>query len=132
MATVLADEISRGLFVGTRSGLDFIDIATGEIFSVLKHLPDFKAIKLVTGTFIDSKRRLWVGTGNGLFCIYLSRSDVRNHKIAYQHFHYKLTDPESKEVEKISCILESRNHKIWFGSNGNGLYSYDDRAGKRL
>lgn len=132
VATVLADEISRGLFVGTRSGLDFIDIATGETFSVLKHLPDFKAIKLVTGTFIDSKRRLWVGTGNGLFCIYLSRSDVRNHKIAYQHFHYKLTDPESKEVEKISCILESRNHKIWFGSNGNGLYSYDDRAGKAI
>ncbi|MBN2766809.1 MAG: response regulator [Paludibacteraceae bacterium] len=130
VATVLSDQILSGLFVGTRSGLDFIDVNSDEIFPVLRQLPEYKAIKSVTGTFIDSKRRLWVGTGNGLFCIYLNRSDFRRQIVAYQHFHYKLTDPDSKEIEKISCILESRNHKMWFGSNGNGLYSFENVAGK--
>ncbi|HRZ97664.1 MAG TPA: response regulator, partial [Paludibacter sp.] len=132
VAAIISDSIHKGLWIGTRSGLDFYEINTGRFYQVLNYLPDNKGIWFVTGLYIDSQQRLWVGTGNGLFCIYLNQTDLNQNKIRYRHFHYILTDPESTIVEKINCIIESKDGKIWFGSNGNGLYSYHKKDGKEI
>ncbi len=132
VASVITDALNNGLWIGTRSGLDYFDIETGRFLHVLNHLPNNKAIWFVTGLYIDSNQRLWVGTGNGLFCIYLKNTDIKRNFIRYRHFHYELTVPESTIVEKINCIHESKDGKIWFGSNGNGLYSYEKKQSKEI
>ena len=40
----------------------------------------------------------------------------------YTYLKYKLDDPASMKLEKISCILEDKDGNIWLGSNGHGLY----------
>jgi ligand-binding sensor domain-containing protein len=130
VAALQYDSLNKGIWIGTREGLDFLDIEINRFYPVLNNLSEGKSIQLVTGIFIDSDRRLWVGTGNGLYCIYLNKSDVRKRRFAYQHYRYLLTKADSKIVEKINCIHQSRTGTIWLGSNGNGLYSLQSINGK--
>lgn len=132
ISSVVSDKKLNGLFIGSVDGLDFLDFGGGRFYRILNQLPTEKSIRLITGMLIDSKYRLWVGTGNGLFCIDLNKSDIRKAKITYKHFHYKLTEPGSTTIEKINCILESKDKKIWFGSNGNGIYSLSEGKDKAV
>ncbi len=132
VAALQPDNLNKGIWVGTRDGLDFFDTEQNRFYPVLKNLAGSKSVQLVTGISIDSEQRLWIGTGNGLYCIYLNRSDIRKQKIVYRHFYYLLTKPESKIVEKINCVYEARDKSIWLGSNGNGLYSLRSTDGKTI
>jgi signal transduction histidine kinase/DNA-binding response OmpR family regulator len=116
------------LWIGTREGIDFLDITTGKFRHVLNYLPQDRRIKFVTGMFIDSKQRLWIGTNYGLVCIYLNETSLTRNKIKYKHFRYLLTNTSSLVSEKINCILETKDKQIWFGSNGNGIYSLDEKG----
>lgn len=125
VAAVVPDSLNIGIWVGTREGLVFLDIATRQFYPVLSNLPSAVALRFVTGMTVDRQNRLWCGTGNGLFMLDLRRSDPRNDKIAFKHFHYELSNPESRKIEKINCILQTKDGSMWFGSNGNGIYLMD-------
>lgn len=129
VAAMASDTRNQGLWVGTREGLDFFDIKSNQFIHVLSYLPDNKKIKYTTGMLIDRQNRLWIGTGNGLFCIYLNRTDLKRNKITYRHFHYLLSNPSTRRLEKINCIHQRKNGELWFGSNGNGLYRLVETAG---
>ncbi len=130
VAALAPDKQNNGMWVGTRAGLDFVDLKTRSFRHILSSLPNAKALRLITGMTIDESGRLWVGTGNGLFCIDLSKSDLAKNEINYRHFHFELSNPESGIIEKINCILQTRDGRLWFGSNGNGLYLLDEQQGK--
>lgn len=130
VAALAPDNITKSLWIGTRNGLDYYDITTGKFTHVLYYLPFEKKFKFITGMFIDSKRRLWVGTANGLFCIFLNKTDIKRNRVSYQHFRYELMSPSTKRILKINCILEAKDGRIWFGSNGNGLYSLVEKGNK--
>lgn len=132
IAAIVSDSLNRGIWTGTPEGVDFLDLDKNRYYPLLKNLPESKAIRLVTGIFIDSENRLWVGTGNGLFCIFLNQSDIRKQRVSYMHYHYLLTNSASGIVEKINCIYESKDKTIWLGSNGNGLYSLKSADGKSI
>ncbi len=129
VAALASDEKNRGLWVGSREGLDFLDLQTNRFIHILSYLPYDKRIRFVTGMYIDKNQRLWIGTGNGLFCIYLKNTDLKRNRIRYRHFHYQLTNPSAHRVEKINCIQEAKDGRLWFGSNGNGLYLLNERSG---
>jgi len=132
VAAIIPDNANKGLWIGTRDGLDFFSIPENKYYTILNNLPTEKSIRLITGLCIDSENRLWVGTGNGLFCIYLNQSDIRRNTYSYRHFHYLMTNPDSKIVEKINCIYEAKDKTIWLGSNGNGLYSIKNKSDKLI
>ena len=129
VAALSPDSLNKGLWIGTREGIDFLDISSGKFRHVLDYLPQEKHIRFVTGMYIDSRRRLWIGTGFGLFCIYLNESDLSKNKIKYNYFLYSLTNPSQQIYEKINCIIETKDHRLWFGSNGNGIYFLDEKSG---
>lgn len=128
VSAVVSDPVNKGVWVGTRSGVDFIQLPSKNIIHVLNELPQNKAIRFVTGLFIDKQRNLWVGTSNGLFCIDLKKSEINRKKISYKHFQYELSNPSSERIEKINCILQTKEGNLWFGSNGNGIYSLDKKT----
>jgi len=129
VAAFAPDNKNKGLWVGTREGLDFLDLNTGKFKHILNYLPLEKRIHFVTGMLIDSKRRLWIGTSFGLFCIYLNETNLPKNRIKYCYYQYLLTNPSKQIQEKINCILETKEHTIWFGSFGNGLYRLDEKSG---
>ena len=130
IAALAPDNKNKGLWIGTREGLDFLNITSGKFYPILKNLPADKQIHFITGMYIDSKRRMWVGTNYGLVCIYLNETNVEKNKIKYQFFQYLLTNPSSLITEKINCITETKDHRLWFGSNGNGIYTLDEKTQK--
>jgi len=129
VAAMVPDTKNKGLWIGMREGLDFLDLTTGQFRHILTNLPEEKRIHFVTGMYIDSKQRLWIGTGFGLFCIYLNECDLSKNKIKYKYFLYSLANPEQQIYEKINCIIETKDHRLWFGSNGNGIYYLDEKSG---
>jgi len=128
VAALVSDSKNKGLWIGTTDGVDFLDIATGKFRHILNYLPQDLRIRFVTGMKIDSKQRLWVGTSHGLICIYLNATNLSRNKIKYIYYRYLLTNPSSLINEKINCIIETKDKQIWFGSNGNGIYTLDEKS----
>lgn len=67
--TVIARGTGSDLWVGTRNGLNRIDVASGTIDRIMADPADREALggRFVSGLLIDRKGRLWVGTfGGGL------------------------------------------------------------------
>lgn len=128
VAALAPDNINKGLWIGTREGIDFLDINTGKFKHILNYLPQEKKIRFVTGMYIDSRRRLWIGTNYGLICIFLNESNLTKNRIRYKHYQYLLANSSSGIYEKINCIVETKNKQLWFGSNGNGIYTLDEKS----
>jgi signal transduction histidine kinase/ligand-binding sensor domain-containing protein/DNA-binding response OmpR family regulator len=115
------DKLNSGMWVGTAEGLSFFDLGK-RTFTNLTLPTDRLPNNSLVGMLIDSKQRLWIGTHHGLIVLDLY-SFARNRKdIRYHYFEYKLNDPGSKLIEKISCICQTADGTIWLGSNGYGLY----------
>jgi signal transduction histidine kinase/ligand-binding sensor domain-containing protein/DNA-binding response OmpR family regulator len=128
VAALAPDNKNKGLWIGTVTGIDFLDITTGKFRHILNYLTGDKRIRFVTGMTIDSKQRLWVGTSYGLVCIYLNETSLSKNKIKYRYYRYLLANPSSLVTEKINCIIETKEKKLWFGSNGNGIYTLDEKS----
>ena len=112
------DSLRNSLWICTSSHIQSLDFSTQTI-NRLRHYSSTREIPDNLNTiFVDSKSRLWVG-GNGVYVIDLA--DFRN---GYESVHYKhkLDDPESKIIDKITTIIETKNGDIYLGSRGNGLY----------
>jgi len=126
VAAMASDEKNHALWIGTRSGLDYLDLDAKKFTHILSYLPVEKMFKFITGMYIDRSRRLWVGTANGLFCIYLNKTNISRNKVYYKHFRYELANPSSRRIVKINCILETKEGRLWFGTNGNGIYCLNE------
>uniref|UniRef100_UPI00280A77FF ligand-binding sensor domain-containing protein n=1 Tax=uncultured Bacteroides sp. TaxID=162156 RepID=UPI00280A77FF len=115
------DVINHGIWFGSTRGVLFYDKRKDTFVRVLFDRSDneFEAIHAL---LIDSKKRLWVGTAQGVFIVNLVSFAKSNKRFDYKYLKYKLDDPQSTQLEKINSILEDKNGTIWLGGNGNGLY----------
>jgi signal transduction histidine kinase/ligand-binding sensor domain-containing protein/CheY-like chemotaxis protein len=119
---------NQGIWVGSSSCLQFFDYRTQK-FTTKLTTPNVKyPPSQVNALKIDNKRRLWIATNFGLYCVFLDKSDVRTNKFKFDYFRNELNDPKSDHLAKIISILEDKNGKLWFGSNGNGLYLMEERT----
>ncbi|MCD8269568.1 MAG: response regulator [Parabacteroides sp.] len=128
------DEQSDGLWVAGTKGLDFFDLRDSSV----KHVMNTSAneeqdgeITSVSGIYLDSSRRLWVGTELDLHCINLVRSDVRLGRIVSERCRVMSSDRRLPRHEKVNCIIEVADHTIWIGTYGNGLFRLEGRDDNR-
>ena len=74
------------------------------------------------GSIIDKDGKLWVGCLEGVRIIDLKSRKKGSRKFACRSLRYKLDNPQSKTIEKISCFCQTRDGNLWLGSNEYGLY----------
>lgn len=114
------DPINKGVWIGANQGLYFYDLTKSQLISPLAG----KAAENIhgsIGSIIDKDGKLWLGCLEGVYIIDLhSRSSEG--EFQYRHLNYKLDDPDSRLIEKITCFYEDQNGTLWLGSNGYGIY----------
>ena len=115
------DKINNGIWFGTTRGLHFYNKEDQHFTRVLFDQSD-NEFDAVGSVMIDHKNRLWLGTSEGVFILDLHTFTGSPHPFDYVYLKHKLTEPHSLQLEKINCILESRDGTVWLGANGNGLY----------
>ena len=113
------DKINRGMWLGTNQGLYFYDLNT-ETLTVPFHDRSSTAISNIIGSAIDENNRLWVGCDEGVYVVNLNRGGKEF--FSYTHYKYKLDDPQSRLIDKITCIHLDSKGVLWLGSDGFGLY----------
>lgn len=115
------DVINHGIWFGSTRGVHFYDKRKDTFVRVLFDQSD-NEFEAVHALLIDSKKRLWVGTTQGVFVVDLASFAKSNKRFDYKYLKYKLDNPQSTQLEKINSILEDKNGTIWLGGNGSGLY----------
>lgn len=121
IATLIYDPINNGMWIGADIGLFFYDLTTHKI-----SLPFAGAenIRNCLGSIIDKEEKLWIGCSKGVYIIDLRSYSAQPEKgeFRYRHLEYKLDNPQSGLIEKITCFCETKDGTLWLGSNGYGIY----------
>lgn len=121
LGSAAEDRLNNGIWFGSTCGLHFYNRETGRFIRILFDDSD-NEFKEVRAMMVDSCNRLWWGTSEGVFIAYLNTLDKEKASIDYIYMKYKLTEPGSRQLEKINCIFQDSKGTIWLGSESNGLY----------
>lgn len=127
------DSINHGMWIGARQGIYFYDFKKQKTVSPLS-IGKNENISGCIGSIIDREGRLWIGCMEGVCVIDLHSRSSADGSFAYRHLKYKLDDPASGLIEKITCFHETRNGTLWLGSNGYGIYkrTVDEKGEERF
>ena len=113
------DAINKGMWIGSNQGLYFYDLDNDKLV-VPAPVETFANIQGIIGMAEDEKGFLWVGSQEGVYAVDLKS---RTHdRFGFHHYRYKLDDPQSFLVEKITCFCLDSNNVLWLGSDGFGFY----------
>lgn len=121
ISSACEDTINRGIWFGSTRGTMFYDRNTDSFVRVLFDGVE-NEFESIHALLIDRKKRLWVGSSQGVFVVDLFSFAKSRKRFDYTYLRYKLDDPESGKIEKINSILEDHEGNIWLGGNGSGLY----------
>lgn len=121
VAVLIYDPVNNGMWIGANRGLFFYDLETQKIISPFANNAA-ENIRGCLGAVIDKEDKLWIGSTEGVYIIDLRSPKSDTREFQYRHLNYKLDDPQSKLVEKISCFCEAEDGTLWLGSNGYGIY----------
>lgn len=113
------------LWVVTYNGVDEIDPETKKIKNHINQSARKGTTPLLSFTclFEDSKRRLWIGSTDGVYLY-----NRKNHK--FNIYRHNPQDPSSVSENHISAIAEDQSGNIWFGTNNSGLCKMLPEEGK--
>lgn len=113
------------LLIGSSSGLYSFDIQTKKYQVVQDSTSTINFSNLfIKKFFVDSKKRLWIGTANEGIILYRSNLD--------NYIPYKIKGGTSSlGANTITSIHEDYNGEIWVGTQ-NGIYKYDPQTNQFL
>ena len=113
------DGINHGMWIGANEGLFFYNLNTRKLEDPF---PDCRNIKGCIGSLVTKDGQLMVGCTRGMVTVELkSRGKGKRFFKAY-HNVYKLDKPNSRIFDKIISFCQTRDGKVWMGSNGYGMY----------
>lgn len=124
--TALRPAGDGGLWVGTRRGLDRLDIASGG-FQHLTHdvrQPDSLPSDFVSTLMVDRRGRLWVGTlGGGIGIMTVPAADSAPFDPAKAHFR-RLSTRDGMPSDNIGALQEDARGRVWV-STADGIAVID-------
>jgi diguanylate cyclase (GGDEF)-like protein len=111
------------VWIGTQSGLDRLDPATGRLVRFgdqLRELAGSRAAVPVSALTADARGTLWIGTSAGLY-----RFDPPSGLL--QLLRHKPGDAASLPDDRVTALLEDDGQRLWVGTVG-GLALLDRRS----
>ena len=121
------DKLNDLIWIGTNRNILVYDIKKEKILDPFNG----KRKDIITGslgTCIDKNQNLWIGSTAGMYQIDLKSYSSGN--VRYKLYRFKLDNPKSKLLEKVTAICQSKNGTMWVGSNGYGVYrSIEEKNG---
>lgn len=123
VASACEDTINKGIWFGTTEGLHFFDKLKQQFVQVKFGMSD-NTFDTMAALCMDRRNRLWVGTSRGLFIIDIFSFARSRIHFDYVHIKTKLSDSGSSTTDKINCIIQDGEERIWLGCNGSGMYEF--------
>ena len=122
------DPINDGMWLGTNDGLFFYDLKRQQLIEPFKGCLNVRGC---IGSLITRDGKLLMGCVQGMVEINLKSRIPGKGDFVVKYHQYKLDDPKSGVIDKILSFCLAKDGKIWLGSNGYGLYSYNyNKEGK--
>lgn len=123
MARALCQDLEGNIWVGYRSGLSKIEIATGKIFHYQADPNRVGAMtnRSVTSLFTDKQGTVWVGTYWG---------GVNFFSPEYQHFEHYHASGSGLSFPVVGAMAEDKAGNIWICTEGGGLDLYQPEQDK--
>lgn len=113
------DHINDGMWIGANDGILFYNLKTHQLEEPFKQ---WRQIKGCIGSLVTRDGKLFMGCLTGMVSVDLKSRRKGKKLFDMQHYIYKLDNPESGTFDKIISFCQTRDGKIWMGSNGYGLY----------
>ena len=128
IGVLVYDRFNDALWIGSNDGIFLYDLKSG---SIEDPFPNNRNIRGCIGACVDHNGHLWMGSLSGVCDIDLRAGRADKGKFRYRHLRQKLDKPQSKVIDKITCIYETKDGTLWLGSDGYGLYRrVVDKSGK--
>ena len=113
------DAVNDALWIGSNDGLFLYNLKTQKMEDPFE---GNRLIRGCIGAVIDREGYLWIGCLTGVRKIFLKSRDARTGKFVCEQYVYRLDDPDTKIIEKVSTFCETKSGDLWIGSNEYGLY----------
>lgn len=111
------DPYNEGMWIGTRDGLFFCDMATGEM---IRPIDASDAVSGSIGCVIDHRKHLWLGSFDALYDIDLTSRT--GDKWQYRKLDSKLDSPGSGIRDHVTSLYVTRDGTLLVGSSVYGAY----------
>ncbi|MGC8825043.1 MAG: two-component regulator propeller domain-containing protein [Bacteroidales bacterium] len=117
-------EDEKYFWIGTESGLNRIDKQTGKLKIFKSNGLNSLGANAVYALFVDSRKRLWVGTWAGGLNLYNYQTET------FSVFRHDTANPYSLPSNHVFAIAEDSLHRLWIGTIRGGLSYYDEKNGR--
>lgn len=125
VGAICYDSLNDVIWVGTSTNIYTYNLKTNT-FSEPFSERQLGGIDGCTGYYIENGTHLWIGLTKGLCRIDLRT--LNRETPVYQLWSYKLDNPESKLVERVTYIIQGSDGTFWIGSNGYGFYRASEKG----
>ncbi|MGL5937341.1 MAG: hybrid sensor histidine kinase/response regulator transcription factor [Phocaeicola sp.] len=119
VGTICYDALNHAIWVGTSTQIYLYDLQTKQL-SLPFGSEQLGGIEGCAGYYIDRDNQLWLGLSAGLCRVELQ--SLKAPRLVYQLWRNRLSEPHSKQRERVTFITQGSDGTIWVGSNGYGVY----------
>ena len=130
VGAVAYDPFNDGMWIGTNGGLFFYDLKQNKLVHPFKGCLDVHGC---IGSLVTKEGVLLMGCVQGMIEVDLkshARQRQGDFKVTYHP--YKLDNPKSGVIDKILSFCQTKDGRIWLGSNGYGMYCYTPNKDGKL
>ncbi len=128
VGAIAYDAYNDGMWLGTNDGLLFYSYKTHRLE---QPFPGCLNVRGCIGSLITRNGKLLMGCVQGMVEVDLRSRHHGKGDFKVQYHPYKLDAPKSGVIDKILSFCQTKDGKIWMGSNGYGLYRQQrDKDGK--
>ncbi|MBN1415895.1 MAG: response regulator [Bacteroidales bacterium] len=129
------EDSKRNLWVATlQDGLDILDRKTGRFYNYLHKFRDSTSLvnNSIVSMFEDSRQNLFIAAYDGVSVIDLKQYDFSRlpQPIKFRNLLHDPENPNSLSSTGVFCVIEDKQHNLWFGTMAGGLDKYDPRTGE--
>lgn len=120
ISSLAFDPVNHLLWIGTMGNLYVYNPADGSIVEPFSKESKAVVNQNALGMCITREKELWASSPFGLLRIDLEA--YGKGQLKYKKYVFKLDNPASERIERITSIFQSKDGTVWLGSNGNGFY----------